>query len=246
MELKNAVEIRGLNKIYNGQPVIKNLDLDIPKGTVFGLLGPNGAGKTTLMKIISGLTKPTSGQLTIFGKDTQNRDTAMKKAVGLIPQDSNMERDLTVEEALTVYARLFDVQPLAESVENAIERFNLHDMRKKTVRYLSGGMMRRALIARSLIPDPALILLDEPTVGLDPDIRYDIWGIIDRLRQEGKTLIFTTHYMEEALRLCDEIAIFRKGELIFLDKSEHLQAKIGNSARDLEELFIRLARGGDE
>ena len=240
-----AIETAALTKAYDCHTVIKPLDLKVPCGGVFGLLGPNGAGKTTLMKVIAGLGKPTSGRLFIFGEDAGgDRSPAMKRRVGLIPQDNNLDREFTVEETLKVYGMLFGVPHLKECVERTIERFQLQNMRKKNVRALSGGMMRRVLIARSLMPDPELILLDEPTVGLDPDVRAAIWDIIGDLREVGKTLIFTTHYMEEAERLCDHIAIFRAGEIVLSDTKENLQQRIGSDAHDLEKLFIRLARGG--
>ena len=239
-----AIETIELTKVYDHHTVIKPLNLKVPCGGVFGLLGPNGAGKTTLMKVMAGLGKPSSGKLFLFGEDaTGDRSPALKRRVGLIPQENNLDREFTVEETLKVYGMLFGVENLAARVEETILRFQLQDMQKKTVRSLSGGMMRRVLIARSLMPDPELILLDEPTVGLDPDVRAVIWDIIDDLRTAGKTLIFTTHYMEEAERLCDAIAIFRAGEIVLSDTKENLQRRIGCDAQDLENLFIRLARG---
>ena len=243
-DVRYAVETKELSKEYNHIQVVDRLNLRVPRGGVFGLLGPNGAGKTTLMKMIAGLVRPTSGTLRILGEDARLRTPALKRLVGLIPQDSNLEREFTVEEALLVYGRLFGVSQLGEKVEKIIAQFALQNMRGKTIRALSGGMMRRVLIARCLLPEPELLLLDEPTVGLDPDVRQSIWEIIASLRDAGKTLIFTTHYMEEAERLCDHIAMFRQGQMIFSDTKEALQEKIGYEAQDLEELFIRLAREG--
>lgn len=243
--MQYAVKTEGLAKIYKGVPVLRPLDLIIPAGGVFGLLGPNGAGKTTLMKIIAGLVRPDAGRLLIFGRDASRRTTELKRLVGLVPQDNNLEREFTVWEALTAYGRLFGVEGLPAAVERTIERFDLGDMRDKTIRSLSGGMMRRVLIARSLLPGPGLILLDEPTVGLDPDVRQDIWDIVAALAREGKTLILTTHYMEEAVKLCGRIAILRRGVLVVSDTKEALQRRIGDGADDLEKLFIRLSRGGD-
>lgn len=242
-----AVRISKLSKLYQNKKVIKELTLDIPKGGVFGLLGPNGAGKTTLMKTIAGLVQPTSGQLTIFGMDALKRNVNLRRLIGLIPQDNNLERELTVEEALTVYARLFGVKGVKDKVEETICLFSLESMRNKRVRLLSGGMMRRVLIARSLMPDPQLLLLDEPTVGLDPDVRHDIWEIIKSLAQQGKTVILTTHYMEEAEKLCDWIAMMRLGELAVLDTPDGIQKhfKSGSKTENLEALFIELAKGTD-
>lgn len=243
--MEYAIEARGLTKSYKGTTVLGPLDLSVPAGGVFGLLGPNGAGKTTLMKIVAGLVRPDEGTISIFGRDAKNRTTELKRLVGLIPQDNNLEREFTVREALTTYGRLFGLSDLRGAAEEAIARFDLGEMQDKTIRSLSGGMMRRVLIARSLLPKPELILLDEPTVGLDPDVRQDIWDIIAALAREGKTLIFTTHYMEEAVRLCDRIAIFRLGRLVVSETKESLQSRIGSGADDLEKLFIRLSRGGD-
>ena len=243
--MRYAIEARGIKKIYKGATVLQPLDLSIPAGGVFGLLGPNGAGKTTLMKIIAGLVRPEEGELFIFGQNAAERTTTLKRLVGLVPQDNNLEREFTVREALMMYGRLFGVEALSETVEATIARFELEDMQSKTIRSLSGGMMRRVLIARSLMPNPELLLLDEPTVGLDPDVRQGIWDIISSLSAEGKTIIFTTHYMEEAVKLCNRIAIFREGSLVVSETKEKLQQRIGNGADDLEKLFIRLSRGGD-
>lgn len=237
-----AIETNHLCKSYGKKEIIHDLNLKINQGEIFGLLGQNGAGKTTLMKIISGLSKLTSGSLRIFGEDANNRTAELKKKIGLIPQENNLEREFTVEEALKIYAMLFGIKNVSERVEEIIARFDLEEMRKKIVRNLSGGMMRRVLIARALLTDPKLLLLDEPTVGLDPDVRQGIWKELKELKQEGKTLILTTHYMEEAERLCDTIAIFKQGKIVLCDGRENLQKKIGADAKNLEELFIQLSK----
>lgn len=243
-EDKCAVIIKNLCKSYQNKKIIKNLDVSIPSGGIFGLLGPNGAGKTTVIKMISGLAKPDSGDIFIFGQSAEPRTVSVKKRVGLIPQDSNLERELCVEEVLSVYARLFGIRDIEQTVERTIEKFHLQDMRTKNVRRLSGGMMRRVLIARTLMPDPELLLLDEPTVGLDPDVRQEIWLIIRQLAAEGKTIVLTTHYMEEAERLCDYIAILQQGQLAVCDSvkgiKEIIQAAQGNE--NLEEFLIQLAK----
>ena len=242
-----AVEVTDLCKIYGGQRVIDDLTLTVPAGGIFGLLGPNGAGKTTLMKIMAGLVRPTAGKLKIFGTDASVRKPNMKCRVGLAPQDNNMERELTVEETLTVYGRMFGVSQLKRRVEETIEEFSLGDMRKKVVRSLSGGMMRRALIARTLMPKPELLLLDEPTVGLDPDVRHEIWEIIRNLSKAGKTIVLTTHYMDEAEKLCEQIAILKAGRLAFLDTPEGIERRFGGADANgeaLEMLFIQLAKEG--
>ena len=242
----SAVTIENLVKQYNGQTVINDLTLTIPRLGIFGLLGPNGAGKTTLMKILSGLVRPTGGNLTIFGENALADRSAIKRLVGLAPQDNNMERELTVEETLQVYGRLFGVTSLRQRVEETIERFALGDMRRKLVRNLSGGMMRRALIARTLMVDPQLLLLDEPTVGLDPDVRHEIWEIVKNLAQSGKTIVLTTHYMDEAEKLCDQIAMLKDGQLAVLDTPAGIRDRFGGAdgGGALENLFIQLAKEG--
>ena len=242
----SAVTIENLVKQYNGQTVINDLTLTIPRFGIFGLLGPNGAGKTTLMKILSGLVRPTGGKLTIFGENALADRSALKRLVGLAPQDNNMERELTVEETLQVYGRLFGVTSLRHRVEETIERFALRDMRRKQVRNLSGGMMRRALIARTLMVEPQLLLLDEPTVGLDPDVRHEIWEIVKNLAQSGKTIVLTTHYMDEAEKLCDQIAMLKDGQLAVLDTPAGIRERFGGAdgGGALENLFIQLAKEG--
>lgn len=243
-----AVKIDRLHKQYEKKTVLHSLSLEIPDGGIFGLLGPNGAGKTTLMKILAGLTRPESGNVSVFGMDALVKSPAMRQMIGLIPQDNNLERELTVEEALIIYAKLFRIADARETVEKTIVAFNLETMRNQRVRTLSGGMMRRVLIARCLMPQPRLLLLDEPTVGLDPDARQDLWTVIRGLTAKGKTVVLTTHYMEEAEKLCDRIAMLKQGELALLDTPEGLQLRFGNGlskAENLEALFIRLAKEKD-
>jgi ABC-type multidrug transport system ATPase subunit len=225
---------------------LDNISLTVAAGQVFGLLGPNGAGKTTLMKITAGLVRPTAGTVSIFGLDASVRTPQLRRLVGIVPQESNLERELTVTEALTVYGRLFGLNGLAERVEEIIAAYSLEGMRHKRVGVLSGGMMRRVLIARALMPKPQLILLDEPTVGLDPDIRQEIWQIIRELAVAGKTVLLTTHYMEEAAKLCAHIAILKTGRLALLATPAEIQRRSGGTGSNeeaLEALFIQLAKG---
>lgn len=243
-----GLRLDGLSKRYGTHTALDNVSLTVEAGQVFGLLGPNGAGKTTLMKIVAGLIRPTAGKVSIFGLDACLRTTDLKRLVGIVPQDGNLERELTVEEALTVYGRLFGLCGLAGRVRETIAAHSLEGMRHKRVGVLSGGMMRRVLIARALMPEPELLLLDEPTVGLDPDVRQEIWQIIQSLAQSGKTMLLTTHYMEEAARLCAHIAILRAGRLALLSTPQEIQRRYGGAASNeaaLEALFIQLAKGED-
>lgn len=244
------VQINGISKVYGLFKALDGVSLTVRAGEVFGLLGPNGAGKTTLMKAIAGLVRPTTGSIRIFGHDTANADEEVKRLVGLVPQNHNLEMDLTLKEALETYGMLFGVKPLKQRVKQTITAFAMEEMIHKKVRILSGGMARRALIARALLPEPQLLLLDEPTVGLDPDIRQDIWDIIRQLVDRGKTVIITTHYMEEVERFCDRVAILNNGRLALLDTPAGVRARLGadsgvSIAAVLEKVFIQLARKGE-
>jgi ABC-2 type transport system ATP-binding protein len=241
-----ALSLSGVTKRCGEHTLLDNICLNVDGGQIFGLLGPNGAGKTTLMKIVAGLVRPTAGTVSIFGIDTAQQTAQLRRLVGIVPQDSNLERELTVTEALTVYGRLFGLQSLRERVEETITAFSLQGMREKRVGRLSGGMMRRVLIARALLPKPQLLLLDEPTVGLDPDVRQEIWQIIQGLAAAGKTMLLTTHYMEEAARLCANIALLKAGRLALVATPDEIQQRYGGAASNeeaLEALFIQLAKG---
>lgn len=241
-----ALTLTGLTKRHREHALLDNISLNVDAGQIFGLLGPNGAGKTTLMKIVAGLVRPTAGTVTIFGMDAARRTRQLRRLVGIVPQDSNLERELTVTEALTVYGRLFNLDCLRERIEETVAAFSLQGMRRKRVGTLSGGMMRRVLIARALLPKPQLLLLDEPTVGLDPDVRQDIWQIIQQLAAAGKTMLLTTHYMEEAARLCAHIALLKAGRLALVATPGEIQRRYGGAASNeaaLETLFIQLAKG---
>lgn len=242
-----AVELTGLTKMYDGRKIVDNLSLTIPQGKIFGLLGPNGAGKSTVMKMIAGLTRATSGSVRIFGIDRLMEPLATKKLVGLVPQENNLERDLTVEEVLLVYGRLFGVERLKHRLEEVLTKFNLEQSRHIKVGVLSGGTARRTLIARALLPEPELLLLDEPTVGLDPDVRQELWGIVRLLTSEGKSIILTTHYMEEAEQLCQQVAMLRSGRLALLDTPAGIKQRTGNGQASgaLESMFIKLVKEGD-
>lgn len=241
-----ALSVTGLTKRHREHVLLDNISLQVDVGQIFGLLGPNGAGKSTLMKIIAGLVEPTAGTVAIFGVDAARRTRQLRRLVGIVPQDSNLERELTVIEALTVYGRLFGLDHLAERIEETVEEFSLQIMLRKRVGVLSGGMLRRVLIARALLPKPQLLLMDEPTVGLDPDVRQEIWQIVQALTASGKTILLTTHYMEEAARLCAHIALLKAGRLALVATPDEIQRRYGGTASNeaaLEALFIQLAKG---
>jgi ABC-type multidrug transport system ATPase subunit len=245
MAPNHVLIVKNICKRYGDQTILDQISLSVASGEIFGLLGPNGAGKTTLMKVISGLSLPDTGHVEFLGAGSSRDRVLFKRLVGLVPQESNLERELTVEEALLVYARLFGVERPQQRVTQVMCQFDLLPLRTKKVGLLSGGMARRAMIARVLLPEPRLLLLDEPTVGLDPDVRQDIWQIIQGLAASGKTIFMTTHYMDEAEQLCHRIALLKLGKIVASGAPETLKnlaiTATGTTAT-LEEAFIRLIR----
>jgi lipooligosaccharide transport system ATP-binding protein len=207
---------RGLVKDFGGYRAVDGIDFDIPRGSCFGFLGPNGAGKTTTLKMMLGLSPSSDGELSLFGLDVASRSREIRARVGVVPQADNLDPDFTVEENLHMYASYFGLS-LAEvipRVEHLLQFASLAERRKAKTETLSGGMKRRLTIARALINTPELVVLDEPTTGLDPQARHLIWARLARLREEGVTLVLTTHYMEEAERLCDELVIMDHGKIL--------------------------------
>lgn len=207
---------RGVVKNYDGFTALKGIDFSVSEGEIVGFLGPNGAGKTTLIKLITCTSFFTEGSLSVFGLDTKDFPAKIKSHIGLVPQDNNVDPDFTVFENLLVYSRYFFInREEAERRINELLNFvSLWDRKYAMVNDLSGGMKRRLIIARSLINNPKLLILDEPTTGLDPQARRHIWELIDELKKSGKTVVLTTHYMEEAQELCDRIYILDSGMVI--------------------------------
>ncbi|MDR2006655.1 MAG: ABC transporter ATP-binding protein [Acidaminococcales bacterium] len=238
----NVLELAGISKAYGGKTVLDQVGFHVRQGEILGLLGPNGAGKTTLLKAVSGLTKCDRGTIKAFGLDFQDNKRQILKNTGIVPQENNLEREATVKEALLLYAKLFGVRRAKQEVGKLLERFALTEWQDVLVRHLSGGLARKTLIVRALLPDPPLLLLDEPSVGLDPDVRRGIWRLILELKEAGKTIVLTTHYMEEADFLCDRIALLKSGKLIFLDTPGRLKQKSGGAT--LEDAFIHLTGTG--
>ena len=207
---------RGLRKTYDNFEAVKGVDFEVYQGECFGFLGPNGAGKTTTMKMIYGAAVPTSGELKVVGLDARHLEREVKRRIGVVPQENNLDEDLKVEENLLVYGRYFDL-PRKVVRQRAVELLEFVQLSEKTdaqVEQLSGGMKRRLLIARALINDPDLVVLDEPTTGLDPQARHLVWNKLRELTSEGKTLVLTTHYMDEAAQLCDRLCIMDGGRII--------------------------------
>ncbi|MGC8872451.1 MAG: ABC transporter ATP-binding protein [Caldimicrobium sp.] len=256
-----ALEIKDLKKNYGARKALKGISFQIFKGELFSLLGPNGAGKTTTLRIISGLTTPTSGNIYIFGKDLFEDELWAKRRIGLVPQQINLDLELTVEENLFIHGLLFkmSLKEIKEKIEELLEMADLSERRKSKVKELSGGLRRRLLIVRALMHSPELLLLDEPTVGLDPHIRRKIWSFIKNIQAKGTTILLTTHYMEEAETLSDRVAFINKGEIVAIDTPSNFIKKLGNYAIDIfsdngintqffqtkeeaEETFLRLSQ----
>ncbi len=210
------VSARGVTKTYGNHTVVDNIDFDITRGQCFGFLGPNGAGKTTTLRITLGLTPSSGGSLTVFGLPIPEQARAVRARVGVVPQTDNLDPDFTIEENLQIYASYFGitVRVAKDRITRLLEFAALTDRGNAKTETLSGGMKRRLTIARALINDPELMVLDEPTTGLDPQARHVVWGRLNELREQGKTLILTTHYMEEAERLCDQLVIMDQGRIL--------------------------------
>lgn len=235
----HIVTAKGLTKDYGALRAVNNVDFDIIKGECFGFLGPNGAGKTTVMGVIYCFMPPTSGEVKVFGKEVRESPSLIKSKIGVMPQDDNLDPDLSVYENLIVYAKYFDI-PKKTAAPIARELLDFVELKEKAdanIRSLSGGMKRRLLLARALINTPELLILDEPTVGLDPHSRHAVWEKMDYLKSKGTTLILTTHYMEEAEKICDRVAIMDSGRIITIDTPSRLTAAHEGT---LEEVYLQL------
>lgn len=208
---------------------VKDLNLTIDEGEIFGLLGPNGAGKTTTIRMLTMLTKPTAGEILYKGKDIFSDELNVKKYIGVVPQHINFDQDLTVWENMELHGRLHHIPKSQRHarIEELLNYVELQDRVNDKVKSLSGGMKRRLLIVRALMHNPKILFLDEPTVALDPQVRRRIWDLIRRLPKDGVTVVLTTHYIEEAENLCNRVAILNKGSLIKLDTPKALCEQIG-------------------
>jgi len=211
-----ALRAVGLRKSFASLEVVCGIDLEVARGECFGLLGPNGAGKTTTLKLCLGLAEPDAGEITLLGEPVPARAREARSRVGVVPQFDNLDPDFTVEENLLVYARYFGLRPgeMASRLPELLEFAGLAGRGSAHISALSGGMKRRLTLARALVNDPQLVFMDEPTTGLDPQARHLIWERLRRLTQQGKTLVLTTHFMEEAERLCNRLAIMDHGRII--------------------------------
>jgi ABC-2 type transport system ATP-binding protein len=236
-----ALEIDDLVKRYpTGTEALKGVSLRIEEGEFYGLLGPNGAGKSTLIHCATGLAQPTSGSISVFGNDATRRYRDARLAIGLAPQDLNLDWFLTVEETLDYHGGYFGMprRDRHARVEELLETFSLTEKRAERTRSLSGGMKRRLILARALMHRPRLLILDEPTAGVDVELRLELWHYVRRINTEGTTILLTTHYLEEAEQLCDHVAFINHGEIVAQGSSDELAQQYG--ARGLEDAYLTL------
>lgn len=249
-----AIHFENVEKNYDEVHALRGVDLEIPEGEFFGLLGPNGAGKTTLINSLASLVKPTKGRIIVFGQDIATNPLQTKRLIGLCPQDINMHYFMPIRKIIEFQGGFFglSIKESKEKADDLLKRFGLWEKRDKGRYQLSGGMQRRALIMRALMGDPKILILDEPTAGLDIELRHELWEWLEMLREHKITILLTTHYIEEAERLSDRVAILHQGKVIACDSPQNLitnhhlaseeQEKLPSFVRknSLEEVFINL------
>lgn len=233
---KLALEIKNLSKFYNGglkNIALNNISLNIPAGSIFGLLGPNGAGKSTLINIISGTVIKSSGKVKVWGYDIDKHRKQSKLAIGVVPQELNIDAFFTPQETLDFHSGMFNVPKNSWKTDELLKLMDLSNKAKSYSRTLSGGMRRRLLVAKAMVHSPPIVILDEPTAGVDVELRQKLWKYFKKLNKQGVTIILTTHYLEEAENLCDHIAIVNKGEIIANETKMSLLAKSDNKIIDI-------------
>ena len=229
-----VIEIDGLTKTYkSGLQALKRIDLTIEKGEIFALLGPNGAGKTTLISIVCGIVTPTTGTVVADGHDIQKDFRAARTKIGLVPQELTTDAFETVLATVTFSRGLFGKAPNPAFIESVLKDLSLWDKRDAKIMTLSGGMKRRVMIAKALSHEPDILFLDEPTAGVDVELRRDMWAMVRKLRERGVTIILTTHYIEEAEEMADRVGVILKGELILVEKTATLMRKLGKKTLTL-------------
>ncbi|MBI5357442.1 ABC transporter ATP-binding protein [Candidatus Saccharibacteria bacterium] len=236
-----ALGVNGLKKTYDGgTEALKGIDLEIPEGSFFGLLGPNGAGKSTLIHCIMGLAIPTGGKAEVFGHDVVTDYQKARAAIGLAPQEINLDWFLTVEESLDFHGGYYGMRKKErkERIEELLEAFSLTDKRKESSRLLSGGMKRRVVLARALMHRPKMLILDEPTAGVDVELRLELWQYMKKVNKEGTTILLTTHYIEEAEELCDNLALINKGKIVKTGTPSEL--KEAYKKKTLEDVYLKV------
>lgn len=221
------IKINSITKKFDDFTAVDDISLQIDSGDFIGLLGPNGAGKTTIIKMLTGLLKPTHGEMYIDNSKMTRDNKEVKKILGIVPQYTNLDKELTVYENLVFSAKLFRIKNYKEKIEELLELVELGEFKDRKAMNLSGGMSRRLMIAKALINDPKIIFLDEPTVGIDLNGRRRIWDILKYMKSMGKTILLTTHYIEEAEYLCNKVCLIDKGKIIEKDTPENLREKLG-------------------
>ena len=233
-----VVSVRGLVKRYGEVEALGGVDLDVRRGEIFGLLGPNGAGKTTLIGIVAGMVRATAGSVTVLGKDVVRDYRETRRAVGLVPQEINFDPFFTVEESLHIQAGYFGVRLSEERLTEILSALDLAAKRTAMTRSLSGGMKRRLLIGKALVHEPKVLFLDEPTAGVDVELRQALWRYVRTLRDRGTTVVLTTHYLEEAEELADRIGLIDKGRLLLVEDKAALVAR--HQGMRLQDIYVSL------
>ena len=232
------LRLSGLTKVYDGRfTALDNVDLDIRKGEIFALLGPNGAGKTTLIGAVCGLVNPTAGSIEVFGEDLKKNWRKARSRIGLVPQELSTDMFEPVIRSVTYSRGLFGLAPDKARIEEVLRSLSLWDKRDEQIRALSGGMKRRVLIAKAMAHEPDLLFLDEPTAGVDVELRKDMWKQIGAMRERGTTIILTTHYIEEAEQMADRVGIINDGRILMVDDKDAMMKRLGRT-----EALIELAK----
>ena len=231
----NQIVINNLSKVYdNGFNALKNIHLNIKKGEIFAMLGPNGAGKTTLISIICGIVNPTSGKVSVDDYDIINDYRETWSRIGLVPQELTLEQFETVFNNVSYSRGLYGKKPDPDHIEKVLKQLSLWDKKDLRLRQLSGGMKRRVLIAKALSHEPSILFLDEPTAGVDVELRQEMWKVVESLRKTGVTIILTTHYIEEAEAIADRVGVINQGEIIIVDNTQDLLKKMGHKTLTVE------------
>ena len=245
-----AIKIQQVHKQFGALHALQGVDLTIEQGEFFALLGPNGAGKSTLINLLAGLTRPTSGNLSVMGYDVTEQYRQARHALGVVPQELVFDPFFTVRETLRFQSGYFGIRNNDAWVDEIMANLDLTSKADSNMRSLSGGMKRRVLVAQALVHRPPVIILDEPTAGVDVELRQSLWQFISRLNQDGHTIVLTTHYLEEAEALCQRIAMLKQGKIVALDTTVNLLARYGSVKKngegktDLEEVFVNIMSGG--
>lgn len=236
MPKEPVVKVKNLSKTYEGGfKALENVSLEMHKGEVFALLGPNGAGKTTLINIITGLSIRTEGEVTVMGHDVDKDYRFTRSKIGLVPQEMTLEIGVKIFDSVQLQAGYYGLKDGKERAEKILKELSLWDKRKNYAMALSGGMKRRVMIAKAMVHDPEILFLDEPTAGVDLELRENLWNRVRQLRDEGRTIVLTTHYLEEAQAMADRIGVINNGRLVVVDTKENLMNKHGG--RSINEIY---------